>query len=165
MSGMATATNSVQIGYLDSEMLEVIELINSYVLPADFFLWLSNASFTQKLMQEKIHEEKYTRISQFYIQNSLVFTGRAEFNLRSLPKETVQFLTSKKLPMITSIHECLKFRKSPISQVSADLYYTVISQLVHKDENIGFAWEIYELPEIIKIYNNLHDPLRHWKNY
>ncbi len=162
---MATLSYSVQLGPIDSETHEVIGLIDNYALPADFFFWLSNGSFTSTIMQEKIQDKKYTRISQFYIDNTLVFTGRVEFDLDKLPKDTVQFLTSKKTPLISSIPECLNFKKEVASRVSADLYYTIISRLTNKHENIGFAWEIYELPEIVKIYNGLQDPLRHWRNY
>jgi hypothetical protein len=162
---MATAAQTVQIGHLDSETREIIDLIDSYALPADFFHWLSNGSFTQKLMTEKLQTDRYTRMGQFYVQSSLVFTGRSDYNLSKLPKDMVQFLTSKKTPMSSNMPESLNLKKEVASRICTDLYYTVISQFINKDENVGFSWEVYELPEIVKIYDNLNDPLRHWRKY
>lgn len=161
---MTTAT-TLQIGQLDSEAREIIDLIDSYALPADFFQWLSNGSFIHRLINEKLHTERYTRVGQFYVQNLLVFTGRADFHVNKLPKDVVQFLTSKKTPLNSDMPECVNLKKEVVSRISTDLYYTVISQFTSKGENVGFTWEIYELPEIVEIYSGLNDPLRHWRKY
>lgn len=162
---MATTAHTLQIGQLDSETHEIIDLIDSYALPADFFHWLSDGTFTPKLITEKMQTGRYTRMSQYYIQNSLVFTGRGDFNLSKLSKDMVQLLTSKKTPIVSTMPEILNLKKEVTSRVCTDLYYTIISQITNKDEHVGFAWEIYELPEIIKLYNSKNDPLRHWRNY
>ena len=64
---MATTAHTLHIGQLDSETHEIIDLIDSYALPADFFHWLSEGTFTPKLITEKMQGQRYTRMSQFYI--------------------------------------------------------------------------------------------------
>jgi hypothetical protein len=77
--------------------------------------------------------------------------------------EAIQFLTSKQVAIDSTTPEFSKFKKEPVSKVSTDEYYTVISRLCNKDEPAGFAWEIYELPRIVEIYSKLGDPLRYWR--
>ncbi|MGD0665333.1 MAG: hypothetical protein ABSA17_06340 [Rhabdochlamydiaceae bacterium] len=158
------AAQSLQVGHHDPETYEIIELINSYVHPADFFLWLSGASFTEKVLHEAVADRKLTKISQYYIRDSLVFTQRAEFDLRKFPKDAIQFLMNGKMPIISSIPGFTKFGKQPYSRISTELHYTVISRLCILDEPAGSSWEIYELPRIIEIYKKMDDPLRSWRN-
>ncbi|MGD0665334.1 MAG: hypothetical protein ABSA17_06345 [Rhabdochlamydiaceae bacterium] len=163
MCKQAVATQSVQIGLLENETQEIIDIIDSHTLAADFFHWLSKGSFTQQIIYEKFYEGKYTRIIQYYIKDLVVYTGRGEFELNKFPMEAIQFLTSKKVAIDSTTPEFSKFKKEPVSKVSTDEYYTVISRLCNKDELAGFAWEIYELPRIVEIYSKLGDPLRYWR--
>ena len=162
MSRLSTA-RAKQIGYLDSEAHEIIELINNYPHPFDFLQWLTDGKAEYRILQERLEEGKYTRISQSYLKDTLVFTGRIEYNVCKAPKETVQFLTKARKPIDSTMPEVAKFRKQPAASVSEDLHYTVISSLFVNEESIGFSWDIFELPPIIKLYHKMNDPLRHWR--
>jgi hypothetical protein len=71
MCKQAVATQSVQIGLLENETQEIIDIIDSHTLAADFFNWLSKGSFTQQIIYEKFYEGKYTRIIQYYVKDLL----------------------------------------------------------------------------------------------
>ena len=155
---------SIQKGPLDQETLEMIYLINSYALPADFFQWLSNGTFTQNVIQEKITGGRYTRIAQYMIDTISVFTGRIELDLNKLSKDVVKFLTSGRTPIISSVPEFSETEKEPVSKTSTDLHYTIISNLYSKNQLTGYCWEIFDLPPIVQLYSKIDDPLRHWRN-
>lgn len=163
MPVLPDSAQTIQIGSIDREIYEVIELINSYSLPANFIQWLSNGIYKYKLLLEKIVQDKYTRFGQFHIEDELIFTGRVEFELNKLSKDMVQFLTSKKLPIDMTRPEMVHFKKEPVSKVTTEFHYTIISRFLKNEQPIGFSWEIYELPGIVKLYNSLQDPLRYWK--
>jgi len=158
----------VQIGYLDNDAHEIIDLINLHDLPADFLQWLSKGNLSYNIVQEQLSEGKYTQLSQYSIQNALVCTERVEFDLKYLNSQAIQLLTQTKLPLlsnkVSSQFGLGEVKKEVISKISTELHYTVISQLCNKDEPFCFSWEIYELPKIIDLYNKLNDPLRYWRN-
>lgn len=151
MNQLAEVSPLIELENLDGKTLEVIELIKSRFFPGDFFQWLSG-SFTLKLLDERFEAGRYLRMGQFYIQNTLVFTGRIELDLETLPKEVVTFLTNLKTPLLTSLHSHLGMKKVRVSQAASNQFYTVTSHLYHKETLLGFGWEIYELTEILKIY-------------
>ncbi len=155
---------SIQTSPLDNETLEMIYLINSYSLPADFFQWLSNGTFTQHVIQEKTTEGRYTRIVQYSIHTISVFTGRIELDLSKFSKDTIKFLTSGKTPIVSSLPEFSELQKEPISKTCSELHYTIISNFYNKNQCAGFCWEIFDFPPIIQLYNKMDDPLRHWRN-
>ena len=154
----------IQMGLIESETHEIIELINSYTMPADFFQWLSGGSFDFKILQQEIEDGKFKRISQFHIGSSLVFTGRVEINTESFSKETIQFLANANTPFLSSSPALSRVRVDRVSKIMSETYYTTISNLLNLKEPAGVSWEIYELPQIIQIYKKLADPLRHWRN-
>jgi hypothetical protein len=152
MNQITETSPLIELGNLDRKTLEIIEQIKSRFFPGDFFQWLSNGSFTLKLLDERLEAGRYMRMGQFYIQNSLVFTGRIEIDLETLPKDVVQFLTNLKAPLLTSLHSHLGMIKKRVSQTASEQFYTATSQLYHQETLLGFGWEIYELSEILKIY-------------
>lgn len=153
-----------QIGPLDSETHEIIELIDAYPFAADFFKWLSTDPFTQKILIEDIFEDKYTRVTQYFVGGSLVFTGKAEFKIHKLPKEAAQFLTSGKVPIDTSSDGFTSVKKVQVSKLYTEMHYSIISHFHNGEELGGVGWEIFELPVIIQLYSKKNDPLRHWRN-
>jgi hypothetical protein len=159
----SSAPKLLQVGHLENEIYEIIGIIDAYSFPADLFQWLSPSTFTQKIVQEEVFDGKYSRISQYYIQDFLVFTGKAEFKLNKIPKEATQFLTSGKTPIFASAGGFANLKKVQFSKVCTDLHYTVISHLYNNEELAGFCWEIFELPVIIQLYSKMDDPLRYWR--
>lgn len=155
---------SIQASPLDNETVEIIYLINSYSLPADFFQWLSNGTFSEQVIQEKTADGKHTRIAQYSVETTTVFTGRVEFELNKFSRETVQFLTNGKGPIASSLPEFSQLQKETVSKTCTDLHYTVISNLYHKNQCAGFCWEIFDLVPIIQLYSKMDDPLRHWRS-
>ena len=154
----------IQTSPIDSETHEIIELINGYPLPGDFFYWLSEGDFSQSNIEQKIVNEKYEKIGQLFIRDSLVFTGRVEMELKNFPKESIDFFMIRKKPFLSTSVEFSKFAIERKNNISSDLHYTLISDIIYNGIVIGVFWEIYELPRIIQIYNTLDDPLRYWRN-
>jgi hypothetical protein len=154
---------SVQIGYLDNNAHEMIELIQHYTFPADFFRWLTDGKFTFKILQERVQKGKYYRIVQYYVEDDLIYTGKVEYDLDKASKETVHFFTKKGIPIDASIPEFGNLSKQLITSVSVDLHYTSVSSILVKGEIVGFLWAIFELPQLIKLYNQMNDPMRHWR--
>ncbi len=163
MSQQTEEVKPTLIGHLDPELYEVIERIDDFSLPGDFFMWLSNETFTNKILHEKVENGKFTRIVQYYIDNALVYTGRGELDVSLFPKDTIKFLTSGKKVISPNVPELSKFKRERVSKTASDLFYTVICNFYIQNEFSGVSWEVYELPQISQFYNQKQDPLRYWR--
>lgn len=153
----------IPIGPLETETYEMINLINTYEMPADFFAWISGGTFRSKLLKEEISPGMYKRIAQYYIGNTLVFTGNGEFDLKKLPKEMIQNLTSSVTPIKQSIPGFDSLTRKIMTETSTELHYTVVAHLYLKNELVGYSWEIFELKKLIALYAKMNDPLRYWR--
>ena len=153
----------IPIGHLDSETYEIINLINTYDLPGDFFSWISGGNFTTKVLKEETLAGTYKRISQYYIDDAIVFTGNGEFDLNKLSKEAIQVLTSSFSPIKRNTPGFDLINRRIVTQTSTELHYTVIANLYENDLLVGYAWEIYELKKLIQFYEKINDPLRYWR--
>ncbi len=162
LSTVAARTHT-QIGSLEDDYHLIIELVDNYKCAAFFLEWLSDSSYTRNLIHHQTIDSKYLRFCTYHVEEVLVYTARAEFNLDVISDQTMLFLQgsqkSEKL-LITSDY-ALTFK--PIKKIISDPYYSVIAQIVENNEVIGMLWEIYELPQLAQMYSKKQDPLRYWK--
>jgi hypothetical protein len=163
MPNLSIVPELIPVGSLDPETYEMIHLINSFDMPANFFRWLSSGDFTAKVIAEEILTGKYKRIVQYHIQDSLVLTGNGEFDLNRLPKEAIQKLTAGVTPISRELPGFENLQRRIMTQISTELHYTVVAHLYMKEELVGFSWEIYELKKLIELYEHMNDPLRYWR--
>ncbi|MBS0649184.1 MAG: hypothetical protein JSS10_08185 [Verrucomicrobia bacterium] len=147
---------------LEAEILDLIDLIDSYHVSANFCTWLSDNQYKQNLIHEDYQGEKYLRITQFTIHDVLVFTGKHEFYLSTLDPTFRKKMTAPFVEVSASYLESLGYRKKRIARVASESSYTVISRNYMKDDLIALSWEIYELQPILKIYNEKKSPLKYW---
>jgi hypothetical protein len=147
----------------EMELHDMVELVDTYDLPANLVQWLSNKDYSIHLIHEQISAEKYTRIAQYRVQECLLFTGKAVFYLDKLDKSFTHALLNHKEP-ISSMHPHFReLEKKRISAILSDPYYTVISHLHIRGTIVGIAWEVYDLPPLIELYKQKKDPLHYWK--
>jgi len=156
---------SMHVGHHDPETYEIIDLINGYLFPVDFFQWISEGLLVTKTIYEDFAKDKYSKIDQFFIGNALVFTYKSEFDLKKFSKSAIQNLTQKKAIITNRVPGLEKLCRHPMTKLSTELHYSVVSHLHNQEELAGFSWEIFELKRLIPIYANLNDPLRHWRQH
>lgn len=154
----------LQIGYIDEERFEMVDLIHSYQLSADFAHWITQGKFEQTILQEQSESGKYTRVMHYQFDNCIFFNGRGEFYETSLSAEMFKAVMKIPTPYYSSHPDYQSIYKSYISKVITENCYSTIAQLKMGDEMIGMAWEIYDLPFLIKLYRKKMDPLRYWRN-
>lgn len=164
MNKLALKDHTIQLGHLDEEIQEIINLIRSYELPSDFFHWLTNGNYTKNILQENIYDNKHTRIVQYNIDNIPLFTGKVEVELDKFSQEAIKFIINDKRPLGDDNSRFLNFKIHRFSHTYTELHYTVVSKLYKQDEIVGSGWEIFELPALVKIYNKMEDPLRPWRS-
>ena len=163
MLPFSSAQQIISVGALDDETYEMINLINTYPFPADFFAWILRGNTAHQVIQEEISNGKYKRIDQYYFENSLIFTGKSELNLNQFSKNAVQNLTRDKKLITQSTEGLEKLTRKPMTKISTELHYTVVAHFYNRELPAGFSWEIFELTRLIEIYNQMNDPLRYWR--
>lgn len=144
----------IQTGDLAIETVEVINLIDSYAVSVDFFYRISKEAHSAKIVHEEISEGKYTRITQYLMNDHLVWTGEGEFDLSKFPKEGIQNLTGGITPVTVAIPGLDKFTKVAITRTATEQHYTIISHLYNQSTLAGFSWEVFELPKILQLTYN-----------
>ena len=147
---------------LEEDVINLIEFIDNYPLPANFVHWISDGDFTSRLIQDQPVSGHHSRIVQYYVKEILIFTGKAEFYLDKINKNISHIFKNKQTPIYQA--NISEIEKRQISKTVADPYYTVISHLNEKDEIVGMSWEIYELPALVAIYRKKNDPLKYWRS-
>lgn len=153
----------IQVGPVEDDTHEIIRLIQSYYLSADFANWISEERFTQKILKEHRENGKYTRIFQYDLEGVIFFSGTKEFHLDKMDKEVIDVVL-KKQPLVHSSDAFFsKMEKVNLAKVIAEPYYNVISHLYNKGEIIGVSWETYDLPRLVHIYRHKDDPIRYWR--
>ncbi len=163
MFQLSAAQQIISVGVLDDETYEMINLIDSYPFPADFYTWLSRGNMTHQVIQDEISNGKYKRIDQYYIENTLIFTGKSEINLGQISKDGIQNLTREKKLISQSTEGLEKLSRKPMTKISTELHYTIVAHFYNRELAAGFSWEIFELTRIIEMYNEMNDPLRYWR--
>ncbi len=164
MNKLAQKDHIIQVGHLDEEIQEIINLIRSYELPSDLFQWLTDGNYTKNILQENTLHNKHTRIVQYGVDSIPLFTGRVELWFDHLSQEAIKFIVNDKRPLGNDNSKFLNFQVKRFSQTTTELHYTVVSKIYKQDTVIGSGWEIYELPELIKLYSKMEDPLRYWRS-
>ncbi len=147
---------------LESEYFDLIDLIDTYHVSTNFSDWLSDGKYKQSLIYENYVANKYLRITQYTIQDVLIFTGKHEFYLDKLDKDFIKKITRPIVDLSATYLESLSFKKQKIARIAAESYYTVISRCYIRGELIALSWEIYELPTILKIYKEKKSHLEYW---
>jgi hypothetical protein len=147
---------------LDSELLDLIDLIDTYHISSNFCDWLSEGQYQQHLIYENYQPNKYIRITQYTINDMMVFTGKHEFYLNKLDITFRKKITSPIVDISASYLESIGFRKKKIARIAAESSYTVVSQNYIQDDLIALSWEIYELTALQKIYTARKGPLKYW---
>lgn len=132
---------------------KMIELIDHFQLSTQFFYWLAQDDVNNHILLEKVHEEIYERIGEYIIDGIKVFSGGGQFALNKINPHFRQRVTSEKELFYSLIPELAKLEKKKSAEVKTELNYTVISQFFYQGQLCGSCWEIYELPQIIKIFN------------
>lgn len=163
MLPFSSAQQLISVGPIDNDAYEVINLINNYPFPADFFAWISGGNMTHQVIQGEIANGKYKRIDQYYFENSLIFTGKSEINLNQISKDAIRNLTHENKLITQSTKGLEKFKRKPMTKISTELHYTVVAHFYNLDLVAGFSWEIFELTRLIEMYNEMNDPLRYWR--
>lgn len=153
---------NVQGDSLESEFLDLIDLIDSYHVSSNFCDWLSDSQYKQHVIHEDYQAAKYLRITQYTIGGILVFTGKHEFYLNNLDPTFRKKICSAHVDVPASYLESIGFHKKKIARVASESSYTVISRNYIKEDLIALSWEIYELQPILKIYNEKKNPLKYW---
>ena len=132
------------------KLSELVEIIHAFPLSADFLNWLSNEDFNYQILHEEVSQHRYQRIIRYTIENTLIFTGIKEFILDSLNPKIVQAITSQRTPLYFS--QFSKASKKPLTTLLTSSHYTAISELSYEKIPCGTAWEIYQMPNILKFY-------------
>lgn len=146
------------------EVQDLTESIDSFTTSADFFHWLIDGKFTEKVINEDNSVGQYSRIYQYYQDNVLLFTGKFNIFLDQTDPQLLKQVRSN--PQILrkeeiSLKNCSKKR---LVQTIVEPFYNVISQCLHGEQVVGMCWEIYELSPLIRLYQKKEDPLRYWKS-
>lgn len=153
----------MQIGLVEAESREIVNLIDSYSSAEKFISWIADEKYEKKTIQNHLSENIYSRIVQYYVNQILVFTEKSELFLDRMNNENAKQLTAiASSRQLVSFAE-LKTDKKHISKVLADPYYNIVSYVYEKDEVCGISWEIYELLRLVKVYKGKADPLRYWR--
>lgn len=160
---MYTDMAATQLGYLDPEMLEIVDLIHQFTTSADFADWITDGNFKNVILDHKLLNGEYKRLYQYELNGDSFFNGKTQIETENLPKEIIHSL-NEKLPIATQNPVFSEVSKSNISRVIAEPFYTVISQCFHRKAYAGMVWEIYNLEQLVKIYKTKKDPLRRWRN-
>lgn len=159
---MEETSLTLQTDLLDSDYFDLIDLIDSYDISTNFSEWLSGGNYSQQLIYQNYMGPKYLRVTQYAIQDSVIFTGKHEFYLDKLDKDYIQKITHRTVHLSADYLQEIGFRKEKIARIAAETYYTVISRCYIKNELIALSWEIYELPAILKIYKEKENHLKYW---
>jgi hypothetical protein len=153
----------IQAGYIDEQALEIVDLIHQFSASADFANWITDGRFTHFIAHEHVEFRKYMRTYLYKSETRPFFHGRIEVDTDKMNKEVVQILTQNQSPVYSMDSHFNEMKKANISRVIVEPYYTLISHVVYKNNNIGMCWEIYNLSDLAKIYNKKNDPLRYWR--
>lgn len=153
---------TVQADSLESELFDLIDIIDSYHVSTNFCDWLSDGQYQQHLIHENYQSNKYIRMTQYTIEDLMVFTGKHEFYLNNLDNTFIKKITSPIVDVSASYLESIGFHKKKIARIAAESSYTVISRNYIKEDLIALSWEIYELQSIQTIYNDKKNPLKYW---
>lgn len=153
---------NIQGDSLESELLDLIDLIDSYHVSSNFCAWLSDNQYKQNLVHEDYQPTKYLRMTQYMINDILVFTGKHEFYLNNLDPTFRKKISSPHVDVPAGYLESIGFHKNRIARIASESSYTVISRNYIKNDLIALSWEIYELYPILKIYNEKQSPLKYW---
>lgn len=153
----------IQTSFVEEESLEVVDLIYNFLSSTDFADWMTGSQFKTVIPHSYVADGKYTRTYLYNFEDTIFFHGKFEIQTERLGKSTIQALISQ-APLYSKMDSYSGISKKNVSRILAPLYYTIISQLVLNSEPIGMVWEVYNLPQLNKIYNKKNDPLRYWRN-
>lgn len=159
---MEQTSLTVQADLLDEDYFDLIDLIDSYPVSTNFTEWLSGGNYTQEIIDQNYIGNKYLRVAQYKIHNTVIFTGKHEFYLNKLRKDFIKKITQRVVELPVDYLQSIGFKKEKIARIAAETYYTVISRCYIREELVCLSWEIYELPAIHKIYKEKKSPLEYW---
>lgn len=153
----------IQIGPVEEENLEIIDLIHSFKLSADFAHWITEGRFIQKILQDHLVNGKYTRIFQYHLDGVVFFNGTKEIYLDKMNKAMFDNIVKNRTPFYEDDLFFSQVQKTNLSNVIAEPYYNMISHLYMMGQHVGTSWEIYELSRLVRIYQQKDDPIRYWR--
>lgn len=153
----------IQTSFVEEESFEIVDLIHNFTTSADFAEWVTGSQFQTIIPHSYIADNKYTRTYLYNFEETNFFHGKFEIQTERLGNQTIQAFVNQ-VPIHSNVEHYSAISKKNISRILAPIYYTIISQLVLNNEPIGMVWEVYNLPQLIKIYNKKNDPLRYWRN-
>jgi hypothetical protein len=136
---------------------ELIQKIGEFPTSAQFLHWVSDGKCEMRSPPRKKTSEQETMMFQFYVQGVLVFTARVELNLKRMNAEAADALFRDWPPKYETIIS-LGISKKLISRGFAEPYYNVVSEVSIKNQLCGITWEIFDISELMKIYEHLHHP-------
>lgn len=131
---------------------QMIEMIDHFNFSTQFFYWLVQDDLQISHIVEKIDEETYERIVEYRADNLQIYYGRFHVYLSRINSELHEMMKTKNMPPSFFLKELVELEKTKSAEVKTEFNYTIISQLFYHGQLCGSSWEIFELPNIIKIY-------------
>ncbi len=154
------------IDFPQTEVLyqEVIDAIHQFSTSTHFFYWLGKDTIQVEVILEKLHEDMYERIMEYSLDGLKIFSVGGHIKLpcinqglrdRMNSDENIRmkkffFFDYGKFHAI--VPELAQLEKKELSHTREENTYTVISQLYFQKSLSGTIWEIYELPNLAKVY-------------
>lgn len=146
------------------EIQDLVESIDSFTTSSDFFHWLIDGNYTDKIIDEQTSSDQYSRIYQYYHNNTLLFTGKFNVFLDKVSPQFLKLIQSNPQVLQSNEFSAKNYTKKRLVQTVVEPFYNVISQCLKGEHVVGMCWEIYELAPLIRLYQMKDDPLRYWKS-
>lgn len=140
-------------------------MINHFPSSTQFFYWLAKDAIEVQVIAEKLHEEMYERIMEYTLDGLKIFSMGGHLKLPSIneklrervnspePVKTKKFFFLDLGKFYEIVPEMSQLEKIKLSHTLAGSNYTITSQLYYRTNLSGSMWEIYDLPNLLKVYD------------
>ncbi|MGD0665332.1 MAG: hypothetical protein ABSA17_06335 [Rhabdochlamydiaceae bacterium] len=153
---------------------ELLDIIHRFKASTFFFHWLANEEIIVKVLKKHLDEKVYEGILEYYLDEIKIFSVGGQYkcppkkekiHLHGTHPETAppvaKFYFYDKAHFVDFVPDLNKMEKIELSHTLDDSNYTVISELFLDKNLVGSIWEIYDLPNLLKVYQARKEKLIH----